>query len=61
MKLHVLQTINRIYRVPGSQPTYRVVLGCKHRRDVTRFQIDREQLFVGKIVECLECGRESRL
>ena len=49
------------YRIPGSQPAYRIVLGCKHRRDVTRIQIDRERLSVGKTVECVECGRESRL
>ena len=61
VKLHVLQTIVRIYRIPGSQPAYRIVLGCKHRRDVTRIQIDRERLVVGKTVECVECGRESRL
>jgi hypothetical protein len=59
MKLHVLQTISRIYRVPGSQPVHRVVLGCNHRRTVTRIQIDREHLFIGKMVECVECGLDE--
>jgi hypothetical protein len=56
LKFHVLQTITRIYRIPGSQPVYRVVLSCDHRRTVTCIQIDQEQLFVGKTVECIECG-----
>jgi hypothetical protein len=60
MKPHVLQAITRIYRIPGSQPVYRVVLHCNHRRTVTRLQIGREQLFIRKIVECPECGQEEK-
>jgi hypothetical protein len=55
MELHVLQIIARFYRIPGSLPAYRVVLSCNHRRTVTHTQ--REQLFVGKMVECVECRR----
>jgi hypothetical protein len=44
MKIHVLQTITRIYRIPGSQPAYCVVLGYDQWRTVTRIQLDREQL-----------------
>jgi hypothetical protein len=43
-----IQQITSIYRVPGSQTTYSVVLACGHRHTVTQPQLDQQQLFVGK-------------
>jgi hypothetical protein len=60
MKLHVLQTIKRIYRIPGGQPVYRLVLSCNHRRTVTRSQIDREQLFVRKTESSARSAHKSK-
>ena len=39
---------------------YSVTLACGHRRDVTRDGVDKEQLFIGKPVECQECGAERK-
>jgi hypothetical protein len=58
MTPRVLQIITRIYRLPGSQTAYRVVLACDHRLSVSGAEINLRQLFVGKAVECAECGRE---
>ena len=54
-----MQITTRIYRLPGSRTTYRVVLGCEHQRSVTSAELNREQLFVGKAMECMECGTKS--
>jgi hypothetical protein len=59
MTPRIMQIITRIYRLPGAQAAYRVVLGCDHRRSVTGAELEREQLFVGKAVECRKCGRDA--
>ena len=56
MTPRIMQIITRIYRLPGAQAAYRVVLGCDHRLRVTGVELRREQLFVGKAVACPECG-----
>jgi hypothetical protein len=35
---------------------YNVTYGCGHQRTVTRGDLDREQLFVGKRAKCSECA-----
>jgi hypothetical protein len=59
MTTRIMQVITSIYRLPGAQTTYRVVLGCDHRRSVTSVELRRQQLFVGKAVECAECSRSK--
>jgi hypothetical protein len=59
MKIHVLQTITPIYRIPGSQPAYCVVLGYDHGRTVTRIQLDREQLSWAKRWSASSAGRRK--
>jgi hypothetical protein len=59
MTPRIMQIITQIYRLPGAQAAYRVVLGCDHRRSVTDAELEREQLFVGKAVVCTECGQKE--
>ena len=59
MTPRIMQIITSICRLPGSRTAYRVVLGCEHRRSVTSMELNREQLFVGKAMECMECGTKS--
>jgi hypothetical protein len=59
MTPRIIQIITQIYRLPGSQTAYRVVLGCDHRPSVTGAELRRQHLFVGKAMECVECGRKE--
>ena len=59
MTPRIMQIITRIYRLPGAQAAYRVVLLCGHRRSVTAAELEREQLFIGKAMVCTECGRKE--
>jgi hypothetical protein len=60
MKPRIPQISTSIYRVPDSQTTYRVVLTYGHRHTVTQPLVDRQQLFVGKAVECGECAQQDQ-
>jgi hypothetical protein len=42
-----------IVRLPANR--YRILLDCGHGRSVTAAELKREQLFIGKAVECGEC------
>jgi hypothetical protein len=59
MTTRVMQIITGIYRLPGSQTAWRVVLGCDHRLSVRGAELEQKQLFVGKAMVCGQCGREK--
>ena len=50
-------TIQRIQHYTVSY--YTVTLACGHSRTVTKAQLAREQLFIGKTVVCGECGESK--
>jgi hypothetical protein len=45
------------YILRSTANTNRVLLDCGHRRKVTRDDLEREQLSLGKKVECDECAK----
>jgi hypothetical protein len=56
MTTRVMQIITGIYRLPGSQTAWRVVLACDHRRRVTGPELRQEHLLVGKAAVYAERG-----
>jgi hypothetical protein len=46
-------TITRIHR--WTVHSYGVTLACGHQRTVTKPDLEREQLFISKTVDCDEC------
>jgi hypothetical protein len=57
-KPRVIQSITRIYRLPGNQTAK--PLTCHHRRSVTRTELDREQLFSGKAMAAGSAGGRTQ-
>jgi hypothetical protein len=46
-------------RLPANR--YRILLDCGHGRSVTAAELKREQLFIGKAVECAECEPKMKV
>ena len=55
MKTSQITGISRLTKI-----LWRVRLECGHSTSVTREELERQQLFIGKTLPCLECLREDR-